>query len=155
MGNTVNESVEEFDKQHANSLKWYANWKFIAIGIIIIIAFIFAAISYYQATHFNANITINGTKVGGLTADQALEKLKTSVLKNVVYVGEQQILDGKDTKMGFTDKELPGVKKILKSQRTFFPSFKEKNYSLMPSKLDQYRSQDDEKTSGRKALIHE
>ena len=44
-------------------------------------------------------------KVGGLTADQVLEKLKTSVLKNEVYVGEKEILDEKDTKMGFTDED--------------------------------------------------
>ena len=94
-------------------------------------------ISYYQATQFNAHITINGIKVGGLTADQVLEKLKTSVLKNEVYVGEKQIFNGKDTKMGFTEEDLPGVNKLLRSQRTFLPSFKEKNYSLIPSKADQ------------------
>ena len=126
MENAVKESVEEIEEQRAKSFKWYTNWKFITTGIIIIIALIFAAISYYQANHFNANIKINGIKVGGLTADQALKKLKTSVLKNEVYVGEQQIIDGKDTKMGFTDKDLPDVKKLLKSQRTFFPSSKAK-----------------------------
>ena len=54
--------------------------------------------SYYQATHFNSNVTINDTKVGGLSADQAIQKLKTSGLANKVYVDQQQILDEKDTK---------------------------------------------------------
>ena len=73
-----------------------------------------------RQTTFNAHITINGINVGGLTADEALKKLKTSVLKNEVYVGQQQILDGKDTKMGFTDKDLPDVKKLLKTNGRFF-----------------------------------
>ncbi|MFP5114345.1 L,D-transpeptidase family protein [Bacillaceae bacterium C204] len=133
---------EEIHRQRVKPSKWFTNWKFITISIIIIIALIFGAISYYQANHFNTNININGTKVGGLTADQALKKLKTSVLTNVVYVGQQQILDGKDTKMGFTEQDLPGVKKLLKNQQTIFPSSKAKKYSLIPSKLDQYRSQE-------------
>ncbi|MEH7503578.1 L,D-transpeptidase family protein [Neobacillus drentensis] len=141
MESALNQSEKEIDKQRGNSLKWFANWRFITTSIIVIIALIFAAISYYQANHFNANVKINGIKVSGLTADQALKQLKTSELKNVVYVGHQQILDGKDTKMGFTDKDLPGVKKLLRDQRTFFPSSTAKNYSLIPSKLDQYRSQ--------------
>ncbi|WP_191567549.1 L,D-transpeptidase family protein [Metabacillus idriensis] len=142
MGRAVNKSEVELDKQQVNSKKWLANWRFITTSIIIIIALIFAAIIYYQANHFNAHIKMNGINVSGMTADQALKKLKTSVLKNVVYVGQQQILDGNDTKMGFTDKDLPAVKKILKSQQTLLPSSKAKNYLLMPSKLDQYRSQE-------------
>jgi hypothetical protein len=113
----------------------------IVSSLIIIIALVIGGLSYYQSTRFNANITINDTKVGGLTADQAIKKLKSGVLKNVVYVGQKQIIDGKDTTMGFTDKDLPSVEKILKRQWTFFPSSKAKNYSLLPSEEDQYRSQ--------------
>jgi hypothetical protein len=141
MARTLKESREEKHKQRVNSFKCIAKRMFITTSIIIIIALIFTAIRYYQANHFNEHIKINGIEVSGLNADQALEKLKTSVLKNVVYVGQLQILDGKDTKMRFTDKDLPGVKKLLRSQRTFFPSSNTKNYSLMPSELDQYRSQ--------------
>ncbi|MFJ5715979.1 L,D-transpeptidase family protein [Neobacillus sp. NPDC093127] len=139
MESTVNN--QEIEKQRVNSAKWYANWRFITASIIIIIGLFIAAGSYYQATHFNSQIKINGIKVGGMTADQALKKLKTTVLKNVVYVGQQQIIDGKDTKMVFTNKDLPDVKKLLKSQRTFFPSSKAKGYSLMPGNQDQYRNQ--------------
>ncbi|WP_129725979.1 L,D-transpeptidase family protein [Ectobacillus funiculus] len=152
MGNTVNELVEEIDKPQIHPSKRFTNWKFITAGIIVIAALIFAAVSYYQTTHFNTNTKINGTNVGGLTADEALKKLKTSVLKNAVYVGQQQILDEKDTKMGFTDKDLPSVKKLLKSQRTLFPSSKAKNYSLMPIELDQYRSQTMKKQVEEKLL---
>ena len=139
MDSTVN--VQEMEIQHVKSAKWYANWRFITASIILIIALFIAAGSYYQANHFNSQIKINGITVGGMTADQALKKLKATVLKNVVYVGEQQILDGKDTKMVFTNKDLPDVEKLLKSQWTFFPSSKAKDYSLMPSNQDQYRNQ--------------
>src|SRR4051812_14477861 len=142
MESAVKELVTENDKQPVKLSRWFTNWKFITTSIILIIALIIGAINYYQAKYFNALVTINGIKVGGLTADQALEKLKTTVLKNEVYVGQQQILDGKDTKMGFTDKDLPDVKKLLSSQQTFFPSSKEKEYSLIPSKPDLYRSQE-------------
>lgn len=139
MGSTAN--VQEMEKQRVNSAKWYANWKFITLGIIIILALIIAAGSYYQANHFNSAIKINGIKVGGMTTDQALKKLKTTVLKNEVYVGNQQILDGKDTTMEFTDKDLPAIKKLLKRQWTFLPSSKAKDYPLISSNQDQYRNQ--------------
>lgn len=142
MENAVNESIEGIDKQRSKSYKRSSKWKFITIGIIIIIAVIIAAISYYQANYFNAHIKINDTNVGGLTADQALKKLKTTVLKNEVYVEDQQIIDGNDTKMGFTDKDLSGVKKLLKNQRTYFPSSKAKKFSLIPSQPDPYRSEE-------------
>ncbi|MDM5328241.1 L,D-transpeptidase family protein [Neobacillus sp. CF12] len=141
MGSTLKETREEIHKQRVNSFKRFAKRMFITTGIIIIIALIFAVISYFQADNFNEHVKINGIEVSGLNADQALKKLKASVLKNEVYVGQLQILDGKDSKMKFTDKDLPGVKKLLRSQRTFFPSSKAKNYSLMPNKLDQYQTQ--------------
>ena len=90
--------------------------------------------SYYQATHFNSNVTINDTKVGGMSADEAIQKLKTSGLANKVYIDQQQILDEKETKTELTEKDLPQVKKLLKSQWTFFPSSKEKDYSLLPKR---------------------
>ncbi|MGG0257418.1 hypothetical protein ABEY61_28050, partial [Bacillus toyonensis] len=138
--NTVNESVEEVHKKRVRSRKRSPNWKFIAAGVGII-ALLVGGVSYYQATHFNSNVTINDTKVGGMSADQAIQKLKTSGLANKVYVDQQQILDEKETKTELTEKDLPQVKKLLKSQWTFFPSSKEKNYSVLPEKADQYRSE--------------
>ena len=149
---TVNETVEEIDKGRSNRFKRPANRKFIVIGIIIIIALLIAGISYYQTTRFNSQVTINGTKVGGLTADQVINKLKTSELKNRVYVGNQLILDEKDTQMVFTDKDLPEVKKLLKSQWTFFPSSKEKIFSLIPKQADQFRNQTMKKQVEEKLL---
>lgn len=138
--NTVNETVQEIDKEWGNPFKRLANRKFIAISIIII-ALLLAAISYFQATRFNAHVTINDTNVSGLTADQAIKKLESSVLKNQIYIGQQKIFDEKDTKAGFTNNDLPGVKKLLKKQWTFFPSSKPKQYILIPAKPDPYRTQ--------------
>ncbi|MBE5105988.1 L,D-transpeptidase family protein [Bacillus thuringiensis] len=138
--NAINESVEEVDKKRVRSSKRFTNWKLIAAGGGII-ALLIGGMSYYQATHFNSNVTINDTKVDGLTADQAIQKLKTSGLENKVYVGQQQILDEKNMQMEFTEKDLSQVKKLLKSQWTFFPSSKETNYSLLSKKVDQYRSE--------------
>ncbi|WML38082.1 L,D-transpeptidase family protein [Neobacillus sp. OS1-2] len=138
---TVNETVVEMDTRRANRFKRLGNRNMIIIGSIIIIALIFAGFSYYQLTRFNSQITINDTKVGGLTADQVIHKLKTAKLQNRVYIGSQQILDEKDTQMLFTDNDLPEVKKLLKSQWTLFPSSKAKDYSLLPKNADQFRSE--------------
>ncbi|WP_416826350.1 L,D-transpeptidase family protein [Ectobacillus polymachus] len=140
--NTINESVDEIDKKRVNSSHRFKNWEFITVGGgVVIIALLIGGVSYYQATRFNSQVTINDTKVGGLTADQAVKKLGTSVLKNKVYVGQQQILDEKDTETGLKDEDLPKVKKLLKSQWTFFPSSKEKNYWLLPEQAEQYQSE--------------
>ncbi|ENQ3107634.1 L,D-transpeptidase catalytic domain [Bacillus sp. 491mf] len=139
--NTINESVEEVDKKRSRSSKRSTNWKLITAGGVGIIALLIGGVSYYQTTHFNSQITINDTKVGGMTADQAIQKLKVSGLENKVYVGEKQILDEKNTQTELTEKDLPKVKELLKSQWTFFPSSKGKNYSLLPKNADQYRSE--------------
>lgn len=138
--NTVNESVEEVEKKRVRSKKRFTNWKLIAAGGGVL-ALLLGGMSYYQATHFNSNVTINDTKVGGMSADEAIQKLKTSGLANKVYIDQQQILNEKETKTELTEKDLPQVKKLLKSQWTFFPSSKEKDYSLLPKKAEQYRSE--------------
>lgn len=148
----LNETVEEMDQKRSDRFKKPAKRKFIIIGIITIIVLLIAGMSYYQATHFNSQIKINSIEVGGLSADKVINKLKTAELKNRVFIGKQQILDGKPTRMAFTDKDLPEVKKLLKSQWSFFPSFKEKNYSLIPKKADQFRSEAMEKQIEEKLL---
>jgi hypothetical protein len=122
-------------------------------SIVVLIVLIFSGIYYYQATRFNAHITINNTQVGGLTADQAINKLKSTVSKNVVYVGQKQIFDGNDTKMGFTNQDLSGVKKLLRTQWTLFPSSKDKNYTLRPSTANQDQSQSMKKKVEEKLLL--
>ena len=134
MGSTAQQTIEA----DLHTQKWFKNWKMITVSII---ALILAAISYYQATHFNANIKINGVEVGGMSAGKALKSLQSSRLTNEIYVGEQQIVDGKDTKMEFTNDDLPEMKQHLKDQWSFFPSFKENDYTLLPGQKDSYRSE--------------
>ncbi|MBS4201174.1 L,D-transpeptidase [Bacillus sp. FJAT-49732] len=138
----LREPVVELNKGRGRRSKPRSNRLFIGIGItIVVIALIFAGLSYYQATRFNSQITINDVKVGGLTADKALNKLKTTTLTNRVYVGEELILDEKKTEMAFSNQDTPEIKKLLKSQWTFFPSSEKKGYWLMPKKTDEFRSE--------------
>ena len=141
MKNAVYLPVKELERRRFNTNGQLMNWKVIAGVITIIIALGIAGIYYYQATRFNKNITINGAKVGALTAEQAVQKLASSVLKNEVYIGTERIVDGEDTKTGFTNKDLASVKKLLSQQKTFFPSSKARNYSLVPNKESEYKSQ--------------
>jgi hypothetical protein len=141
MKNAVYIPVKEINRRRFNTSRWFTTWKLITSAIVIIIALVFAGIYYYQTTRFNAHITINDTKVGGLTAELAIKKLETSTLKNEIFIGKERIIDGKDTEAGFSNSDLNSVKKILKDQKTFFPSSKAKNYSLIPSKKDQNQSE--------------
>lgn len=140
METTANESVEELSRKRGNPPKWFANWKIIT-PVILIIALAIAGISYYQTTRFNANITINHISVGGLTADKAIEKLASADLKNDVYIGKELIYNGEDTKTGFTNKDLSEIKKLLKTQWTFFPSSKASDFSLIPAEASKNGSQ--------------
>lgn len=74
--NTINESVEEVDRKRAHSSKRFKNWKLITAGGGVIIALLIGGMSYYQATRFNSQVTINDTKVGGLTADPGNAEIK-------------------------------------------------------------------------------
>jgi hypothetical protein len=139
VGNALEQSFGESNHSRKGTAKWYKNWKYVTALIITIIALLLFGFSLYQANHFNANIKINGIEVSGLTADEALNTLQLSVLKNDIYIGNDLIIDGNDSKMGLTKDDLPGVKKLLKSQWTLFPSFKEKEYFLTPRKDDPYR----------------
>lgn len=140
MASAIEQPVSE-SRSQKKQVKWFKNWKYITTIIVIIIALILAAMSYYQANHFNTNVSINSVDVSGLTAEDALEELKNYLLKNEVYIGDQLIIDGEDTKMGFTNKDLPEVQKLLKTQWTFFPSFKTEDYDLTPTEQDHYRSE--------------
>ncbi|MED4963033.1 L,D-transpeptidase family protein [Heyndrickxia coagulans] len=75
-----------------------------------------------------------------MTTEQAMEKLKSMTLTNKVYVGNKVLVDGKDTKVRFTDGDMAKVKRVFKTQRTWIPSFKEKDYMIMPGRTDHYRN---------------
>lgn len=110
-------------------------------SVVLAALLVFAGISYYQTTHFNHHVTINGTNVGGMTADQALKKLSTVTLKNELYVGGSLILNGKDTKTGFAAGDLSHFQTLLKKQWTWWPSAAERHFALLPEKTNRYPMQ--------------
>lgn len=142
MENTVKESVRGMDRRRRKLFKWTKRWTLITASIIGIFVLIFGGLSYYQSTHFNKNITINGVHVGGMTAEEALEALKSTQLKNDVYIGEELIVNGTNTKMGFTNEDLADVKNILNEQKSFLPSPNKNNYSLVPGNLESDHTQE-------------
>ena len=60
---------------------------------------------YYQAHHFNKNVTINGISVGKMTAKDAADHLKNVTLDNTVYVGNDVMYRGQKTSAGFSSKD--------------------------------------------------
>lgn len=151
---TVNKAVAEMDQERSkpSKFKWLKS-RYFLVSAITILALLLTGFSYFQATRFNAHVMINGTEVGGLTADQALKKLASAPLKNQVYVGHEIIFDGEDTKTGFTNTDLPGVQKLLKTQWTFFPSLQTKQYQLIPANPDPYRTQTMKKQVEKKFIL--
>ncbi|SFG11531.1 Putative peptidoglycan binding domain-containing protein [Sporolactobacillus nakayamae] len=107
---------------------------------MIIAALVFGIMSYYQATHFNANVAINGIKVSHMKPEQALKKLTAQILKNDVFIGNEQIINGKNTMAKFSQRDLKSINQVFNKQRTWWPSFKTRNYALKPATNDDYRS---------------
>ncbi|GAA3332073.1 hypothetical protein GCM10020331_091150 [Ectobacillus funiculus] len=93
---------------------------------------------------------INNTNVGGLTAEQAMKKIKVICIKNEVYIGKERILDEKDTKLGFTNEDLPSIKKLLeKKQRTFFSFLKDSHVYISAKQRGSVSKPDFEKKASR------
>jgi hypothetical protein len=148
--NAIREVTEIVGETRYRPSQRFKNWKFGIGGAVVACVLVFAGIYYFHATRFNTNVTINGINVGGLTADQALKRLESAVLKNKVYVGQDLIFDGKDTKMGITNQDLPSVQKLLRSQRTFLLSSKAYDFTLKPSAGNPYRTQTMKQLIGEK-----
>ena len=111
----------------------------ISVGVIVVIAVLLGALGWYQKNHFNKNVTINGIKVGGLTAKQALNKLKNLAVDNTVYLGDEVLYRGTTTSGGFSNTDLTKVQKALNEQFSLWPSAAKKNLQLNPSQADDYR----------------
>ena len=97
---------------------------------------------YYQAHHFNKNVTINGISVGKMTAKDAADHLKNVTLDNTVYVGNDVMYRGQKTSAGFSSKDDGKIEAILKKQFTFVPSSVQKNYEVAPSNVSDYRKKE-------------
>ena len=115
-------------------------WMIIVPSSVVVVCGLLIVLFYYQMTHFNARIQINHVNVGRLTAAQASEKLGSTTSKNVIYIGQKQLVDDKDTKMAFTGKDVSHIRALLRKQRTVFPSSRVKNYRLKPVEMDKNHS---------------
>lgn len=115
--------------------------KKISIILIIIVAILAAlgGMTAYQATHFNKGVSINGVDVGGLTAKQAISKLKGSKLNNTVYIGNKVLYQGEQTASQFSSNDKATVKQILKKQFTLIPINKKQSFSTNSKKDSTYR----------------
>lgn len=141
LNNSAHEVVEKVSIIKDGLPKRILNWKFGIGSVVVAGALVLGVIAYYQSNHFNSHSSINGTNVGGLTAEQALQKLEASVSKNQVYISKTLVLDEGQTKAGFTVKDLPNIQKVLSTQRTFLPASKAKNYSFLPTEGNQNQRQ--------------
>lgn len=106
------------------------------VGAVVVVAAVLAGINHHQNTYFNKNTSINGVNVGGLTSQQAYEKVKKTKLSNDVYFNGQKIYDGTETSSGITAKDKSKFTAALKKQKTFFPSSKTSNLTVKGSATD-------------------
>ena len=72
------------------------------VGVLVVIL---GFVEWRQSTHFNKNVTINGVKVGGLTAGQAYQKLKGAKISGDVYLNGHVIYRGQSQTMGFSSSD--------------------------------------------------
>lgn len=111
-----------------------------SLGIIAtLLVIVIGVMTWHQRTHFNKNTTINGVAVGGLTAQQAYDKVAKTKLTNEVKLDGKVIYQGQASSAGFTKNDLSKFQTALKKQVTFFPSSKAKNIKVVPSHVDKTR----------------
>ena len=106
------------------------------IAIIVIVVVLIGGLSWHQHNHFNRNTTVNGVAVGGMTADQAYQKVKASSRSNDVYLNGKLIYNGTQSDSGITSADKGKFTTALKDQRTFLPSGKKRNMTVLPSNVD-------------------
>lgn len=110
--------------------------KHFIIAIIIILIVLVGGMSWHQHNHFNRNTTVNGVAVGGMTVDQAYQKVKSSSRANDVYLNGKLIYNGEESDSGITSADKAKFASALKKQLTFFPSSKKQNVTVTPSNAD-------------------
>lgn len=120
------------------------------IAVIAVLVVLLGVMSWHQHGHFNRNTTVNGVAVGGMTVDQAYQKVKGSTRANQVYINGRLVYQGKASASGITSADKSKFAAAQKEQRTFFPSSKKQNVNVMPSQLD-----DDQTALMRRAVYAE
>lgn len=107
------------------------------LGLLLLLV---GGYSYYRYHYFNQNTYINGVKVGGMNATQALKKLKTASTSQKIYLANFLIYQRAKTNSGFGTKDLPKIKQLIKRQWTFLPSSKQQSFVVEPSAVVKNRS---------------
>lgn len=110
--------------------------KYLIGGVVGLLVILLIGMGWHQHTHFNRNVTINGVAVGGMTAQQAYDKVKGTQRTNDVYLDGQLIYNGQATTSGITSSDQGKFTTALKKQATFFPSGKKQNVKIKPSNID-------------------
>lgn len=109
--------------------------KQVVIAIIAVIIVLLGVImTAHQHSHFNRNTTINGVAVGGMTVQEAYQKVKATDRANKVYLNGKLIYSGQASDSGITSSDKGKFVTAQKKQRTFFPTSKKQNVSVTPSK---------------------
>jgi hypothetical protein len=95
-----------------------------SLGIIAtLLVIVIGVMTWHQRTHFNKNTTINGVAVGGLTAQQAYDKVAKTKLTNEVKLDGKVIYQGQASSAGFTKNDLSKFQTALKNKsRSFLPA---------------------------------
>lgn len=91
-----------------------------SLGIIAtLLVVVIGVMTWHQRTHFNKNTTINGVAVGGLTAQQAYDKVAKTKLTNEVKLDGKVIYQGQASSAGFTKNDLSKFQTALKKTSHF------------------------------------
>lgn len=103
------------------------------IMVVALLLVLAGGYGYHRYHYFNQNIYINGVKVGGMNATQALKKLKTASTSQKVYLANDLIYQHDKTNSGFSSKDMPKIKQLVKRQWTILPSSRQQNFVVEPS----------------------
>lgn len=106
--------------------------KFIVSVVAVAVAAFLGGYSYFRLTHFNQQVSINGLNVGGLTAKQALSKLKNYQVTQTIYLKGEVLEHHQRSSSGFSNQDLAKIKSLVKKQWTFLPSAKKKQFLVEP-----------------------
>lgn len=110
--------------------------KKIIAGLLILLFILLVGMHVHQRTHFNKNVSINNVPVGGLTTQQAYDKVSTTKRKSKIYVKHDLVYEGSATNSSFKPSDKVRISKALRRQYTFFPSKKRENLIVEPANLD-------------------
>lgn len=114
----------------------------IGIGVAVVAIVGLGSSGWYHHTHFNRNVQINGVNVGGMTSQQAFDKVSKQKLSNNVKIDGKVVYHGQGGSDNFTNSDQSKFANVLKSQATILPSHKTQNYEVEPANVNAHRVSD-------------